>query len=328
MPDIITHYRFGVSVTQRLVPELCASLRHELYDSATAGPDLWFSYRFWRPKAQQGKPERGNIMQHEHTGAFLSALLDASRQGEAKADFFSYLAGFLCHYCLDKAAHPYIIYRSGLYDGTEATLSCRGDHMRMEHALDLLAVKAWGLRPWQRPITRRILRLRAMPPDMRPELDAIYERVYGWSGAWNDLNLALRDQRLFYRLAEDPTGLLDAILRRVDNGASGRDLTSISYHGKEQPQLDIANEAKQPWQHPRDPRLISRESFAELSERAANETAELISLAWAYASGRTTTPPSFGNLSYETGFDCADPKNDASAQCDPLRFDKHQRTKG
>ena len=165
MPDIITHYRLGQAAYHRLAPDIQALIYGDVYDHATAGPDIWFSYRFWWPKGQKGRPERGNMMQHHKSGAFLLALAKRIPKGDAGSPLFSYLSGFICHYCLDRAAHPYIIYRSGEYDGTAATLSNRGNHMRLERALDLRELSKWGV---TLPIVRTILRLRRLPGCGKP----------------------------------------------------------------------------------------------------------------------------------------------------------------
>ena len=329
MPDIVTHYRLGAAALSLLSPELRAKIFRPIFDHATAGPDIWFSYRFWSGKRQEGKPERGNIMQHERTGEFLLCLARHAKESAAKSQLFSYLAGFLCHYALDRAAHPYIIYRSGTYDGTAATRAQRGNHMWLEHALDRRALRQWGKSLWSSPIVFRILRLRKLPASMRAGLDAAYREVYGWENAWADLNRGAHDQRRFYLLAQDPCGLLDAVLRRVDSG-KGRDLTAISYHGKECAGVDIANKAHAPWRHPNDPSLEFSESFDDLLERAARDAAAMIEAGWAYLSGEASDPlaSAFGNASYETGFDWRDPRNARKRECQPLDMKRHIQKEG
>ena len=322
MPDIITHYRFGEKVLGLL--ESGCEIERGIFAHATAGPDVWFSYRFWKPSAQRGRPARGTEMQHEKTGDFLRALARETKQSPARRELFSYLAGFLCHYQLDQTAHPYIIYFTGLYDGTEATLPNRGNHMRLEHALDWRELRRWGKSLSDRPITRDILRLRALPESLRDGLNAAYERVYGWRNVWAELNRAIGDQRRFYALAQDPSGVLDAVLRRVDNGRSHRDLTAISYHGKACEGVDVENEAHRLWRHPCDGTIESRESFAELTDRAAQKAAAMIAAAWAFVKDANAPLPvgAFGDASYETGFDWRDPRNQAARICDPLPLAK------
>ena len=319
MPDIVVHYRFGREVFARLAEEIRAGIDETLYDHATAGPDVWFSYGFYAGKRAGDRPGRGTVMQHTKTGEFLTALVRRAGKSGAGDLLFSYLSGFLCHYCLDRAAHPYIIYRTGNYDGTEETRRYRGNHMRFEHALDLLELKKWGRTLRDRPIRREILRLRRLPRAMREDLDAVYREVFGWEDATRDLDRAVRDQRRFYFLAAEPSGLLDRILQHADNGRSAHDLRAVAYSGKDRTRADVENLRHDEWRNPFAPDLASRESFREIRERAAGDAAEMICAAWAYLRGGGPDPSEvFGDDSYEAGIPWEDPRCGASPVCEPL----------
>ena len=319
MPDIVVHYRFGREVLAHLPEEIRAGIDEDLYDHATAGPDIWFSYGFYAGKRAEDKPARGTIMQHTRTGAFLTSLARRARKSGAKDLLFSYLSGFLCHYCLDRAAHPYIIYRTGNYDGTESTLKYRGNHMRFEHALDLHEMKRWGVKLRDRPIRRRILRLRRFPEAMREDLNIVYGEVFGWEDVTLDLDRAIRDQRRFYFLAAEPSGILDWMLQHVDNGRSSHDLRAIAYWGKDCTCADVENLNHDEWKNPFLPELVSREDFREICNRALGDAGEMVRTAWAYIYADGQDPAAvFGDDSYEAGIPWQDTRCKASPVCEPL----------
>lgn len=249
-------------------------------------------------------------MQHSQTGAFLCTLAQQTQTSKAREALMSYLSGFLCHYCLDRTTHPYIIFFSGMG---------RGDHMRMEHALDIWSLRQWGEKPWHFPILRKILAIRKLPDCMQPDIDAVYEKVYGWKQVFKDTNRGLRDQRRLYLMAQDPLGLLDTVLQHLDNGITGHDLTAISYHGKERPDLDILNEGHALWHHPQDPSITSTESFPELMEHAAQDAIGMLKAVWSGAAG-VTLAQCIGDASYETGFPWQDIRNHLEPICHPLPF--------
>lgn len=326
MPDIVNHYLLGDRVYASLSEENRSAIRRDVYDLATIGPDVWFSYRFWMPPKKAGMPRRGSIMHHEKTGDFLAALADGCRNAvrngkrEASDHLFSYLAGTICHYALDGAAHPFIVYHAGVYDGTEKTRVARGNHMALERALDHLALKRWGKTLREKPINRFPLRIRRMPNDMRDGVNEAYRSVYGWENVWDTLNVCTLDQRRFYALAQDPHGLLKRVLLRADNGTAGQDLRVISYYGMERPDLDVENGGHRTWRNPWAPELTSSASFPELFELAAAEAASMIAACRAYVESgdRELLLNALGNRSYGTGLDCNDPREKNTPVCDPI----------
>lgn len=315
MPDIVTHYHFARRAREALAPEIRELLDGPILSYAALGPDPWYSLGFYGGK-KKALTARGGQMQTQRTGAFLLALAEEARQAEDKAHLFSYLAGFLCHYCLDKTAHPYILCKTGDYDETRPeTLPYRGAHTRLERAIDSHIIRSqYHKTPWRFPIVRRVLALKKLPEDMRQSLNRAHESVYGWPDVFDDLNRCLRDQKIFYWLMQDPFGIMAKLTPLVDNGKSHQDYRTLPYYRKDiDPALcDYLNEKKAPWPHPCDESLVSQASFPELFEKALAEVVSLISLSFRYIRGEDVPlPQALGNASYETGFDCADPRNSA-----------------
>lgn len=322
MPDIVTHYHFACRAREALAPELRALLNEPILSYAALGPDPWYSLGFYGGKGK-ALTHRGGDMQKTNTGAFLRALAEETRQSEDKSHLFSYLAGFLCHYCLDKTTHPYILCKSGDYDEDRPeTLPYRGAHTRLERAIDSHIIRRhYKQTPWHFPIAKTVLALKKLPEDMRPALNRAHESVYGWPAVFDDLNRCLRDQKLFYRLMQDPLGIMDKLTPLVDNGKSHQDYRTLPYYRKDiDPGLcDYLNENKRPWAHPCDTRIVSHDSFPELFDKALAEVLSLIELAWRYVRGEDLPlAEALGNASYETGFDCADPRNQAPRHYDSL----------
>jgi len=258
-------------------------------------------------------------MHREKTGEFLLTLTKQCRNAPENHELFSYLAGFLCHYALDKTAHPYIVYRTGHYDGTEETRKYRGNHTLLERAIDHVYLKEWGKRLASMPITGKILRMKKIPKTISEELDTVYQTVYGWENASRDLTICAKDQRRFYLLVQDPTGLLNRIVGLVDNGKSLQEYFSLSYAGRDQGSLDILNRKKETWHHPCDPEIRSDESFAELFQKACGDAVRFILAAEAFLEDGTADPAAvYGSDSYETGLYWKDSRNIGQKIYDPL----------
>ena len=128
------------------------------------------------------------------------------------ASAFSLLAGAICHYCLDKTTHPYIICKGGYYEGTKETLSQQGGHALMERAIDSYFIRSiYKVKPWRFKMSKEVMSLRAFPQELQPLIDNVYKTVYGWDNSFKLLNTALKNERLFYTLMGDPLGVFYGI---------------------------------------------------------------------------------------------------------------------
>ena len=179
MPDLVTHIWFSERVAAVLPPEIRTKTEHLLFPYTAVGPDVWFPLGFYGTK---DKPlaARGGHMHENETGAFLTALTERCRSSEARDLLFAYLAGYICHYTLDRTCHPYIVYRTGDYLGTPETLRYRGNHTRLERAIDVWIIREkYGSDPRRFNLNRRCLPLRRLPEELREDITAVYDAVYG-----------------------------------------------------------------------------------------------------------------------------------------------------
>jgi len=322
MPDLITHYYFGEQVLTSLPESVSERVQKDIFFHTTSGPDLWFSFGFYGGK-NKAKSKRGGYMHKNNTGAFLTALARECRSGTDRDALFSYLAGFLCHYALDTVTHPYILYSTGEYDDTPETIAYRGNHTRLERAIDCWIIRSkYALVPGRFSITERMLPLKRLPDSLRTPLETVYESVYGWENVWDDMNAAIGDRRLFYRLMRDPIHLVNGLTRLLDNGRSHLDYRLLSYRNRDldPAQVDYLNLQHKPWHHPFDPAVTSTASFPELMELARQKALQLIDIIYNYVyhNGEYDLLSLMGNDSYSTGLDCTDPRNNTQGIFKPL----------
>lgn len=310
MPDPVAHYVFGMDVLDLLPAEVRRRIDLGIYARALQGPDPWSTIGFYGGSFKQ-YANRSNILHKTHTGAFLQALAEES---EGNDQMFSILAGTLCHYCLDKLVHPYIICKGGDYDGTEQTLPQKGGHVRLERAIDCKFIRTrFGKTPWFFSIPRRIMPLKCYPESLRQPLDRVYRQVYDWDQVFVGVNRSLRDERLFYGLMQDPFGIVHFLLRPLSRGKTNYCIYSYFRRDGDSEVLDYLNESHQSWTHPFDTSLTSTESFFDLYDRAREEALELI-----VSAARGVA--SFGNANYSTGLDWEDPRNQNSPAYEPLAY--------
>jgi len=298
MPDPTLHVSFGREVLSVLPEEVRDSILPAPYTFALFGPDVWFLYKpFGRHES------RGRRMHTTKCGEFLLSLARRAAGADCRAEMFSYLAGFLCHYALDSTTHPYII------QTTANEYPFPRSHMSMEHALDAAQMRRDGCWGEKHPVTDRYFTAVRLPGNMQTDLDAVYREVYGWENSWKDMNRACRRFRKCFRLMDNPGGLPARLARLTKKPA----LCSVIYSESQFHNLDPENTEHRTWTHPFDPSDTSSESFPEMRERAVCKAVSMITAAFRFVMKGEGTEEELsaviGNLSYLSGLPADDPRN-------------------
>ena len=298
MPDPVVHVSFGREVLASLPEEVRDAILPGPYTFALFGPDVWFLYKpFGRHES------RGRRMHTTKPGLFLMSLLRRAETAACRAEMFSYLAGFCCHYALDSTTHPYVIHVTA-----EEHVFPRS-HMSLEHALDAAVMRRDGCWGKKHPVTDQYFPKLQLPEAMRADLDAVYESVYGWTDCWADMNRSCLRYRGCFRIMDNPRGFA-AFLARLTKSPV---LCSLMYSESFFHNRDPENEAHRTWRHPFDPTLTSEESFPELREKARQFAVRIITAAYRYLRYREGTAESLaaliGDRSYLSGLPSEDPRN-------------------
>lgn len=229
MPGFTTHYLFGADLYQRLTSErLRKNLKqnHAAFGLGLQGPDLFFYYL----PVYLVSPENPGALAHStNTGAFFSSLLESRRlfAGNKRclniAD--AYITGFIGHYTLDCALHPYVYAFTGYEpEHPQTNLQYFGRHSYFETEIDKELLKqkknlspsrfrqnaTIRLTPAQRRVIHRMLAYayRTAYPDYKAS-----RRLPGSAPEWMQLGTC------FFR---DPSGRKKVILRFFERLLIGR----------------------------------------------------------------------------------------------------------
>ena len=313
MPEIVTHYYFGQQVFQSLQEDTKRRILPELYATGVRGPDPLGIVHFRNLPAWRREHGKSNQMHTKGCGTLFRNLAEKAKTAgdHEKTLLFSYLSGFLTHYCLDSICHPYIIYRAGT--GKEYA----GNHRSLEHAIDLNRLKQHGLRLDDRPISRQILPdPGVLPAEIKEAIDSAYAYAFHWKEAWRLINQALKDERAFVRITEDPKGRFYASLKKITKNDN---LLSLSYSESSYPGIDTENERKREWKNPYDPSQVFDHSFRQLENQAMDLSVEMIERICAFIFHDAQYPELIGNRSFESGLDADDKRNQAEPVFSALR---------
>ncbi len=325
MPDSVTHFYFGRQVLSVLPTEIVNKIDIPIFEQALQGPDPWSTIGFFGGRVKKYS-SYSNVMHNQKTGEFLYTLTKDAKNKQS-VSVFSFLIGFLCHYSLDKTAHPFIICKGGEYDGTENTKQMRGGHVRLERAIDSFYIrKEYGKIPWHFSMPKNIFKLKRFPEDLRNTLEMAFEQVYGLKDGFDLFNRALRDERRFYGLMQDPFGFVHYLLRPISFGKTNFSLFSYYHRDIDNKKIDYMNEQHAVWHHPNDSKIASNEDFFELFDRAKSDAYEMIVKAYGIIfGGKELQELPYGNSSYSSGFDCDDLRNDSPLTFEPFVYNNKYR---
>lgn len=107
MPAIYAHHAFGREVKKKLPALEKALIRKypEYFEIGLQGPDILFFYRFY----EKNKVNKTGYRIHEEKAAlFLEKGRRVIKEKGISSPEGAYLLGFLCHFMLDSACHPYV----------------------------------------------------------------------------------------------------------------------------------------------------------------------------------------------------------------------------
>jgi hypothetical protein len=221
MPAQILHALFGemaISDTfARFKAEAGLKKALEDYSAAFAlgcqGPDIFYHSRMTRPLGL----EYGSLLHRRGFEDFSAALLRKTFSHPLDARSLSplsaYALGFITHDVLDRACHPYIIYKSQIYSETDelfAGMSSRGKaHSFFERILDALMLERLKGAPIESSYTHASLAEVCYDPPsglkalLKETLEETFpERADKDKLLCERISNALKDCALFYSLSD------------------------------------------------------------------------------------------------------------------------------
>ena len=309
MPGLIAHYICGQAVLPKSETEAKNAIeRHlRLYNIGCQGPDIFFYYL-----TGGGLRAIGTKMHGQNVSKFLGAMAKGIKEmGQEERDAaFAYFCGYLTHYCLDCAAHPYVYYKTGFLQ--EGQKSARGRlrflsyHMRFETALDVMLLNAVA---GKKPRDQRLWQLLAVGKKEAAGVAAFVSgcinAVYGAKTTGKNVLNAMGHMAFLTRIFQSRRGVRKKMMAAGEHVFLGMSYISGLIHPQEANDgIDYLNEGKSPWKRPWNGKAERNESFLELMELAADEAAELIALLWDFLMKDAAKEPFLnkaGDRSFKTG---------------------------
>jgi hypothetical protein len=265
MPSQILHTLFGEDVIAGIGRKLqrrsgVADDYRFSFALGCQGPDIFYHNQMTRPVGL----EYGTLLHRRGSGAFTAALLKLALPDPALG---AYALGFMTHAALDRACHPYIVYKTA---GTEVPV--RNIHAFFERILDVLMLEELRGKPaayWDQDSLARIC---DDPPKGLKELleaalcQAFPERAGKDAKLSQRIDNTFRDCALFYRYT-----------------APGRtsfpeEMPLVYLYPEDLPGgIDYLNREHRPWYYPAGDSPADTRSFPEIYAQAVEAAVESLS---------------------------------------------------
>lgn len=336
MPDIWAHILFGEEVLTGITGVETGWIKRweRLFRLGCQGPDFYFYYRFWPWQETNRIDDIGRKIQNQVGGQFVRTAvrylknLGAQRVSSVNAQSFPqpvdksgdnlveseeyqellvYLFGFICHYALDAAVHPYIHYKSGVFIKSEpSTHKYYGNHKLMESTLDsILLQEKRGVQPRDEAAQAQIDVGVRLPRVVLEFHQFMVKEYFDQDVKADAINQAYLDMVKALNIFYDPSKIKTGFVHLVRFLTFGKvDYTHFFYPKIVDNSVDYLNRKQEKWTHPTFPDEVHYESFDQLWNRAVEWARDWLNATLQYLHGeidKSALDEHIPNLSFSSG---------------------------
>lgn len=311
----MTHTYFGLDVYHNLKKEYQRINNLEYLKLFSQGPDPLMFYHFFLGKKSHYYKNLQHLLHTTNTQDFFINLIHHINTYHLQKDeqVISFLYGFICHYYLDLNVHPYIYYKTGIYNKKDkSTYQYNALHQEMEYMIDIYLIQQKeNINPKNFKIHKKIFTYQKFSPSLTKTINDTMNQTYHLKNFCQDYIKSIQYMKHFFHLANyDPTGLKQKIYTIIDSitPSSTINLKELSYHNNYDHKLSYLNLTHQKWHHPGDISNTSTASFFDLYQLSLNEATTTITKIMHMLDKKQLDNQQlkqiFPNLSYVTGYNC------------------------
>ena len=313
MPATVTHAFFAKDIYDILPANVRGKLDIDRCKMFGQSVDSLMFYNLFSILA--GKDIR-KFQYHFHsynTQAFFINLLRYIKINKIDdIDTYSFLLGFICHFVLDSNIHPYVIYKTGLFDKNKpSTYKYNNIHAFMESYFDNdMIVRRFKTNPYKFNISGFCFDLKPFSKDLKKTIDYTFYQTFGLKNMSEIYYKSLKQMRMAINVfRRDPYGIKKFVYKLADSFTSERTyrFDAISYHVPLEDTHNYLNLDNKLWRHPVNYDDTSCESFVDLYLKSIKSAKVMMCASWDYINDKNIDLTKiFPNIKYTTGLDCND----------------------
>lgn len=315
MPNIFMHQQFIMDVYDKLDIETKCFLvdQKDNLKTFSQSVDPLFLYDIKKMKKKSRIRDFGHYFHKHDSGEFFVNLINYIKYNNLgnQPDIMAFLYGFLSHYVLDSTIHPFVYYKTGVFNINDPkSYKYRGKHHLMELYLDKYFIKLRKkTNPHKYPFYND-LSTAPLSDGLKEVIDLTFKETFNVNNMSKFYYKAIKDMKNLYRLLRyDPFGIklfFYKILMKVIPKNIPIDFRYVSYYYKEDNQEHYLNLDKVKWCYPTHKTKKYNYSIIDLYLEALNKCKLMIKdiNEYIYNNKDINLYKLIGNLNYSSGIDC------------------------
>ena len=257
MPSLITHDIFAKEVYKRLDNNIKEKFSKEaiIYQTFAQSHDYLFYYKTLNFKKNKRINFLGKIGHRRKTQDYIYNIIKNIKRfhlEEYQPDI-AYLFGVITHYVLDSTCHPYIFYKTGIYDPRiKETNKYKGMHSYMERSIDSLYYKKYYNQDYINcNVSKDIIQKPFLSVDLITLVNIVYEETYQEKNVGLYIKRGIRNAKFLYTFfINDKRGFKNKLYSFIDKITHNHFGYLHCYTTSLKGEKKFLNEKHKTWNHP------------------------------------------------------------------------------
>jgi len=273
MPSLITHDIFAKEVYNKLPSHIKDTFKQEkqIYQTFAQSHDYLFYYKSLNIRLTKKVNRLGKIGHRRNTQDYIINIIKLIQEYHLQLyqPDIAYLYGTITHYILDSTCHPFIFYKTGVYDSRKKIKSqkkYKGLHALMERSLDAYYYKKYYKKEYKLcNVSKEIIKNPKLSIDLITLINMAYKKTYNEDNVGIYYYKGIKNAKRIYSLfINDRHKIKYKIYSFIDKITKNK-LGYINAFSTSTPIIeDYLNINHKEWNHPCIKEEIHNESFEDL----------------------------------------------------------------
>ena len=316
MAGTITHAYFAKDLYSKFDRNTKENLKNytENLKTYSQGHDIFF---FTLNILNYKQRKIGNYMHKNKTRDFFINMITYIKDNNLQNNYeiMSFLYGYIAHYCLDSTVHPYVTYKTGIFNKKKKeTYKYNAKHSELESYIDAYMIKTKeNILPNKFKIHKFCFNTK-VSKELSKLIDYTFKKTYNFNNMSIYVKEGIKNMKISYRLLRyDPYKIKKKIYKAVDKilpkTIKKTSPISFAYNINNKDTNYYLNLDHKKWTHPRYKEEIYTYSFIDLYNNALKQALDIIKKVNDILYNNkpiSNLNKIFLNISFASGKDCND----------------------